>query len=66
MTGASRSNPARFLRRGRPENRTHEIQIPFTDDELAIVERDAAAHGLSVDDYIITRALEKGRVKGHA
>jgi hypothetical protein len=66
MTGASRSKPPLFFRRSRPEGRVSQIEIPFTEDELALVERDAAAAGLRLDDYIIMRALEEGRVRGHA
>jgi hypothetical protein len=66
MTGASRSKSARFFRRGRPEHRVYRIEVPFTEDELALVEREAATHGLSIDDYIIMRALEEGEVKGNA
>jgi hypothetical protein len=66
MTGASRSKLPRFFRRGRPEDRVYQIEVPFTEDELALVEREAAAHGLSIDDYIIMRALERGEFKGNA
>lgn len=66
MTRASRSKPTRFLRRSRPEDRVSQIEVPFTGDELVLVERDAATLCLRVDDCIIMRAPEEGRVKGHA
>lgn len=66
MTGASRSKPTLFFRRGRPEDRVSQIEVPFTGDELALVEREAAALGLSLDDYIVMRLLEVGEVRGHA
>lgn len=64
MTGF-RSEP-RFFRRSRPEDRVHKIRIPLNDDERAIVEADAAALGLSVDDYLVMLALDSGEVKGNA
>jgi len=44
----------------------HKIRIPLNDDERAIVEADAAALGLSVDDYFVMLALDSGEVKGNA
>lgn len=55
-----------FVRRSRPENRTREILVPFNDEELAIVEAEAAALGLSIEDFLLMRALDAGEVKGHA
>ncbi len=66
MTGASRSKLTRFFRRARPEDRVYRIRVPFTENEFALVEREAAAHGVSIEDYLIMRALEEGEVKGNA
>lgn len=64
MTGF-RSEP-RFFRRSRQEDRVHKIRIPLNEEERAIVEADAAALGLSVDDYLVMLALDSGEVKGDA
>jgi hypothetical protein len=62
---ASRVKPC-FVRRSRPQDRVYKIFVPFNDEELAIVEEDAAAVGLSVEDYLVMRALDFGEVKGNA
>jgi len=62
---ASRSKPS-FLRRGRAEDRVYKIRAPLNDEELVIVEAEAAALSLSVEDYFVMRALDAEGVKGHA
>lgn len=62
---ASRVKPS-FVRRGRPQDRLREFLVPFTDEEYAIVATEALALGLTVDDYILLRALDAEAVKGHA
>ena len=66
MTGARPSKPARFVRRSRPEDRVYIIEIPFTDDEFATVEAEAAALRMSVDDYLFMRVMEDTEGKGNA
>lgn len=55
-----------FVRRCRPQDRMCEILVPFDDEELAIVEAHAAALDLSVEDYLLMRALDAGKVEGNA
>lgn len=62
---ASRSK-LRFVRRSRWQDRTSEIVVPFNDEEFAIVEAAAAALDLSVEDYLLMRALDAGKVAGNA
>jgi hypothetical protein len=62
---ASRVKPS-FVRRSRPQDRTRKILVPLNDDELAIVEAEAAAPGLSIEDFLVMRAPDAGEVKGHA
>lgn len=62
---ASRIKPS-FFRRSRPQERLCEILVPFNDDELAIVEAEAAALGLSIEDFLLMRALDAFRAVGHA
>ena len=62
---ASRFKPL-FVRRGRPEDRLSEIIVPFTDEEYAIVEAEAAALSLSIEDFILMRALDAWKVCGNA
>ena len=54
-----------FVRR-RSEERRSAILVPFTDVELAIVEAGAEDCGLSVEDYLIMRALLCGKAAGNA
>jgi hypothetical protein len=54
-----------FVRR-RSKERRYTIRVPFTDEELAIVEAGAADCGLSVEDYLIMRALLCGKADGNA
>ena len=63
---ASASRPARFIRRSRPEDRTRIWRIDLTDEERAIVEADAAALGMSFDDYVVMRLLYGLEDHGHA
>jgi hypothetical protein len=62
---ASRTRPL-FVRRGRPEDRRCEIVVPFTDEEYAIVEAEAAALSLSIENFLLMRALEVGKADGNA
>jgi hypothetical protein len=64
MTG-SRSKPC-FVRRSRPEDRTNVIEVLFNEEEYAIVEAKAVALGLSLEDFIVARILDAGRIKGNA
>jgi hypothetical protein len=62
---ASRSK-ASFVRRRRPETRTNKIFVPLNDEEFAIVQAEAEALGLSVEDYLLMCALDAGRAEGNA
>jgi len=61
---ASRTGPI-FVRRSRPEDRVREILVPFTDEECAIVEAAASALSLTIEDFLLMRALEIGEANGN-
>ena len=66
VPAADRTGSLRFYRRSRRAERVFEIDVPFTEDEYALVEARAAAAGLGIEDYILMCALDAGRSKGHA
>jgi hypothetical protein len=66
MTASHRRRP-RFTRRSRPEERTRILEIYLTDDEKAFVDAEAAALGMSFEDYVVMRmTTDAERVEGNA